>query len=149
MNQRVCALTSLHGWSENVGLWEPTRTLGGLTAHCSCSNYNRKKDVSAHRSSYCGPCSEDQGAQRCGALIRQPHGWRGGSPEYRWVTLLSQVASAPLLLGGRLLTTPLSRRAANHSRCPGWSGKVEKAMETKPGLRGGQTARLRPSFQGG
>lgn len=78
MNQKACALTSFHGYCGNVDLREPTRTLGGFTAYCFCCNYNRKKDVSAHRSNSGGAL---HGAlvmglccwrEACGALVGDP-----------------------------------------------------------------------------
>lgn len=69
MNQRVYALTSFYGQCENARRGEPTRTLGGFTAYCFCCNYNGKKDVSAHRGSYCG---EGWGGRCCKDL--EPRG---------------------------------------------------------------------------
>ena len=72
MNQRVSALTSFHGCRENVGPWEPTRTLSGFFAYCFCCNYNRKKGVSARRSSYCrGPAPKTWELEGRGVLLME------------------------------------------------------------------------------
>ena len=140
MNQGVCAWTSFHGYCESVGLWEPTRTPGGFIAYCFCCNYNRKKDVSARRSSCCG-------GLRTG-------GWRGFGEGAPWpvgglrgmegVSLLSSVG--PLLLGGKVPTLSslaIRWRVASHSRGPGRPGKVEAPW--RPSRRGGRAACLRPA----
>lgn len=136
MNHRVCTLTCFH-WA----LWEcwsagAHRPLGGFTAYCFCCNYNRKKDVSAHRNSYCRSSVLKVWELR----VREPQSSGGGVEWWRSVdwrpAYPSQWPQTVLLLTGRNShwVQSFSCLAANRSCHRGGPGKVENTMETKLGV---------------